>query len=90
MLVDGLPFVVVCWGGAPVGSGNRLGSFVGLEPLIQYSSGGGPFRISGALIRQHQVVVGLEVFWVDLEHFLECRDRFIELALKELQTTDLP
>ena len=66
----------------PVWAGDGLGRFVGLEACIQRPFASRVLVIAGALMRQHQIVVGIEVLRIDSQRALERRDRLVEAALK--------
>src|SRR5882757_724817 len=74
VFVDGLAFVVVFGMRLAVGAGDGLGGFVRFEAQIAgfvFVSFG---VIAEAVVAEHQVVVGLEIFWIDRERLLEFLD----------------
>ena len=83
MLVNLLALIIVVRMQLTVRTGDGLRRFVGLEPLVQHTFGSRQRRFAEALIRQHQVVMGLQILGVDFEHPLELGDRLAELALQE-------
>src|SRR5712691_4160112 len=83
VLVNLLSLVVILRMKLPVRPGDELGCLVGLEAFVQSLLARRQLRIAQPLIAQHQSVVSLQVFGVDLEHLLKLLDGCAVLSLEE-------
>src|SRR5215470_161146 len=72
-----------------VWSGYELRRFVGFESLIERLLSGSHFGIAEPLVTEHQIVMGLKVFRIYLEHLLKLRDCLVILPLAEEYLADL-
>jgi len=71
MLMNLLPLIVVIRMKLSVRPRNRLRRFISLEALVQSLLVRSAFGIAQSLVAEHQVVVSLQVFGVDLQRVLE-------------------
>src|SRR5712692_10618270 len=71
MLVNRLPFIIILGVRLPVRAGNRLRRFVCLEAKISRLVGLGPVVVPQPVVAKHQIVMRLQILWIDAQGRLE-------------------
>src|SRR5260370_17991853 len=88
MLVNRLALVVVFRMGQAIRARYRFGGFVGLEAQIADLIIVRPVFQAQAAIAEHQIVVGLQILWINLKDSVEVLDGLGIVLLQEEYSAD--
>ena len=84
MLVNCLPLIVIVVILEEVDAGNGLSAFICLEAQIECLLAFGLLLIAQSTPAKHQVVVGLQILGIDLQHSMENLNGLLKITLQEV------